>query len=106
MHRTRRRRRHFTPEERSRLAREAHRLRSSGLALHTAAKELDVVVSSLRLWMMKHPPTPTLRPVRLVAPADQSPEPLSAQTSVTTPDGFRIDGLTIESALVLVEKLR
>lgn len=106
MHRTRRRRRHFTPEERSRLTREAHRLRSSGLTLQATAKELGVVPSSLRLWMMKHPPTPTLRPVRLVPPADPSPGPLAAQTSVTTPDGFRFDGLTIESALVLVEKLR
>lgn len=67
---------------------------------------------SLRLWMQQHAPVaPKLRRVRLIDRPTSTSETTAAiaaapQMSVTTPDGFRIDGLTIESAMAILERLR
>lgn len=106
----RRSRRHFTTSDKARIATKGHDLCASGLSLRAAAAKLDVLEKSLRLWMNQHPNVaPRLRRVRLIdRPASTTAPAIASvpQTSVTTPDGFRIDGLSIDDAAALLERLR
>lgn len=106
----RRPRRQFSTADKARIAAKGHELRASGLSLRAAAAKLDVLENSLRLWMKQHPVVaPKLRRVRLIDRPAKSAAPVitpAPQMSVTTPDGFRIDGLTVESAIAILERLR
>lgn len=106
----RRPRRQFTTADKARIAARGHELSASGLGLGASAAKLDVLESSLRLWMKQHPRVaPRLRRVRLVDPSSAAAvvaEPPASQASVITPDGFRIEGLSIDDAIAILERLR
>jgi transposase-like protein len=117
----RRARRQFTAEDKARFAAQAHRRRAAGETWGQISEDLDVLVSSLKLWMKQNPPKPEVKrsPQRKAAPKKR-PAPKLAEVTVvdpvpaadegglvlTTPGGHRISGLSLASAAALLERLR
>lgn len=98
-----RRRRSWTPEEKSRLVGEAQKLQSDGLVFSRVCERLGLSRSQLRVWMRKHPSSPStgFRRVEVVEPKKSASE-----IAVVFPSGVRLVGLDLEAALALVERLR
>lgn len=72
---------------------------AGGASAYSAAKALGLRAATLALWLRQHP-EPLMRPVevtheRLVAPG----------LVLTTPSGFRVEGLDVRSLAELLEVL-
>ena len=87
--------------------------RLEGRTFVELARELGIDTSNLKGWFAKSPeadrfPKGVLRPVEIVEPAverasHQSSIPQTQGLSVTTPKGFRIEGLSWSQALEIME---
>ena len=95
------------PEKVRGLAREyVRRGRARGMSWSTIGKQLGIRSSTLQNWYCgrrasRKSAEPTLRPVRVKDEPTVEPRTFS----VTSPAGFRIDGLSIEEAAVLLVRL-
>ena len=81
---------------------EARRRMASGESHRASAKALDLHEGTLRQWMERYP-AGRLQPVQVAA--DEEPA-RSTGISVATPDGFVFDGLDVDEAIRLWERLR
>jgi len=103
---TKRRRRSWSPEEKSAIAAEARRRASRGQPLDAVARELGLHPSTLRLWLAGRRGA-ALQPVVIAIDDVEAPIAAAGPTiSLATPDGFVFDGLDLASALRLWERLR
>lgn len=75
------------------------RKRRVGASVEQVASELGVSVLSLSRWSREEASGGSLVPVEVVAAET------SAELSVVTPGGYRIEGLSEESVVRLVERL-
>lgn len=101
--------RRYTPEERERLMAEVDRLREAGRSLEAACQEVGIADSSYRKWREAASPSPAMRPVEITAlvPAMPAPQaPASETLSLVAPGGYRIEGLSVESAALLLRALQ
>jgi len=92
-------RRSWSVEEQNKLAAEARRLRERGVGWAEIGRQLDARPASIQLWMKQA--GPEFLPVT-IEPAPARPTSLA----VVTPEGFRVEGLDLESAHELLEYLR
>ncbi len=81
---------------------EARRRMAGGESHRASAKALDLHEGTLRQWMERYP-AGRLQPVQIAA--DDEPA-RSTGISVATPDGFVFDGLDVDDAIRLWERLR
>lgn len=99
---SRRSRRTWTPEQKMELVAEARRRVAAGESHRASALALDLHEGTLRQWMERYP-AGLLQPVQIAL----DDEPVrSTGISVATPDGFLFDGLDVEGAIRLWERLR
>ncbi|MEM7677686.1 MAG: helix-turn-helix domain-containing protein [Myxococcota bacterium] len=105
----RRRRRRWDAETKAQLTIEAAKMRAEGMRWTDVAKKLNVLEGSLRKWLedyespkevssLPHDPELIARGI-----VDET-EP--GALSVVTPQGFRVEGLDLEGAHMLIEMLR
>jgi hypothetical protein len=74
---------------------------SSGAAIQAAAAIIEFDNETARRWLRaSSPPATALVPVEVVAAPDAR-----RAVSVVSPTGYRIDGLTLEEAVVLLRRL-
>jgi len=99
---SRRPRRIWTSEQKLQLVAEARRRMADGESHRASAKALDLHEGTLRQWLERYP-AGQLQPVQIAA--DDEPAPSTA-ISVATPDGFVFDGLDLDGAIRLWERLR
>lgn len=95
----------YEPAERERLVAEVDKLKASGLGLLAACRKLGISDKSYRLWTR---PAPAMRPVEITALVPAMPAaPVAPETtlSLVTPDGYRIEGLSVASAAELLRAL-
>lgn len=95
--------RYYPDALRVRVARWARRQLDDGAALMVIAAELGLRRDTLRQWTTVPKPAATtaMVPVEIVADALRS-----AHVSVVSPNGFRIDGLTLDEAVAVLRRLR
>ncbi|MGF1469987.1 MAG: hypothetical protein ACFCGT_28010 [Sandaracinaceae bacterium] len=74
------------------------RLCASGATRTTVAERLEVSLESLRRW--ERAMSPAVVPVEVVAASSRS-----AGLVVTSPSGFRVEGLDVETAAALLRRL-
>lgn len=104
----------YAQEERDRLIAEIERLRHDGQSIVGACRAVGISDKSYRKWIEKPDPQPSMRPVEvtalvpvtstamtLVAP---KPTPVESLTLVA-PGGYRIEGLDVQAAAVLLRAL-
>lgn len=99
----------YSPEERERLRAEVDRLRASGVNLNDACRKVGISDSSYRKWKEATAPAPAMRPVEITAlvPALPAPQTPATETlSLVAPGGYRIEGLSVESAATLLRALQ
>jgi transposase-like protein len=92
--------------------------KAEGIGLGACAEELGISTVTLRKWLKaaddttssqsaQHtspPATPAMSPWRPVALSTNA-SPAEARLSLTTPGGYRIEGLSLEQALVALGRL-
>lgn len=101
--------RRYEPLERERILAEIGRLEATGLSLTAACEAAGVSIRSLRRWQMPPDGEIRLRPVEVtaVAPVEtpaRAPAPQLA-LSLLAPGGYRLEGLSVESAAALLRAL-
>ncbi|MEL7371245.1 MAG: transposase [Myxococcota bacterium] len=104
----RRRRRRWDPETKARLTKEAAELRANGMRWTDVAKQLNVLEGSLRKWLEDYEgpnAVPVQRDPEAVA-KDVVAATEPGALNVVTPEGFRVEGLDLEGAHMLIEMLR
>ncbi len=99
-------RRPYSAADRERLKGEVERLLGDGKNLQAACQAVGISTKSFRKWCTDAEPAPILRPVELTTTIP-SPTCASASTglSLVSPGGFRIEGLTVETATQLLRAL-
>ena len=101
--------RRYEPLERERILAEIGRLESTGLSLTAACEAAGVSIRSLRRWRVPPYGEIRLRPVEVTAVVPiAAPDPAPAQQpalSLVAPGGYRLEGLSIESAAALLRAL-
>ncbi len=95
--------RYYPDALRARVTRRARRQLDGGAALQDIASELGLRRYTLRLWTKAALPAATtaLVPVEIIA---STPRP--GPVSVVSPSGFRIEGLTLDEAVAVIQRLR
>jgi len=86
---------------------------ADGLSLNAVARELGVSRTTLRQWLSRSPEAPpAFVPVLVEQPAESAgpPAPASRSTppiplTLVSPSGFRLDGLTLDDAIVALRLL-
>jgi hypothetical protein len=109
--------REYSLAEREKLVAEVTRLRADGQSLRSACDAAEVSPKSFRKWQAAVGFSPVLRPVEVTALVPMAPAsaamalvaPTSARAvetlTLVAPGGYRIEGLTIESAVALLRAL-
>ena len=104
---------HLPASLRARAAKVAIRLLERGEALTSVARSLGVSPPTVREWQKLHSPGTVEQPsalvpvrVKVVASAPTKPSPSRRLVSVTSPDGYRVDDLTVAEAAELLRALR
>lgn len=101
--------RRYEPLERERILAEIGRLESRGLSLTAACEAAGVSTRSLRRWQEAPDGEVRLRPVEVTAVVPAAPrEPGSVAhpvLSLVAPGGYRVEGLSVESAATLLRAL-
>jgi len=87
---------------RERLVADARRRRDAGESLHELGRAHGLQAETLRRWLDAGVAAPRPLPVSLVAAPSQGAHALS----LVTPSGFRLEGLTAETAAELLGRLR
>jgi hypothetical protein len=96
-------RRRVPEEVKEQVRRYAARRRTQGSSWKAIGRETGLEARKLRAWYQKArevTPTPTLRPVAVVA----EPEP-AASLVIVAPSGLRVEGLGVQEAAQLVRLL-
>lgn len=93
----------YTPVERDRLVAEVRRLHAAGQTLKEACRQVGIGEKTFRIWQAQRRALPPLRPVEVKALVPIAPEPRSL--SLAAPGGYRIEGLSVESAAQLLRAL-
>jgi hypothetical protein len=70
-----------------------------GDSLAKIAHELGLRTAMLRWWLEREPRKPRMRPVQVVA------EPAVVKMAVVAPNGYRVEGLTLEQVATLMRSL-
>jgi transposase-like protein len=102
---TTRKRRSWTRDQKLGFLSQARREVEAGVSWERAARKLGVCPSSLFRWRasleagVNTEPAMNFKPVQVI-------DSVSPGLTMTTPDGFRVDGLDIDAAVLLVEMLR
>ena len=101
--------RRYEPLERERILAEIGHLESTGLSLTAACEAAGVSIRSLRRWQVPPDSEIRLRPVEVtdvvpVAAPALAPAPQLA-LSLVAPGGYRLEGLSVESAAALLRAL-
>ena len=82
-------------------------MRQAGRRWSEVASELNVLEGSLRKWLEDFEnANHAVRPASAAARALNGLNPEGGTVAVTTPDGFRVEGLSIDDAHLLIEMLR
>lgn len=97
----------YTPAERERIRLEVDRLRSAGLGIRAACREVGVSEKSYRKWRADAAPPPTMRPVAITALVPVTPvaATIRPELALVAPGGYRIEGLSVEMAAELLRAL-
>lgn len=93
-------RRTWTKDQKREIATEVRRQRSNGESFRSISRSLEINEGSLRLWMDQFPER-ALQPVALVDGAI-----FRSEICLVTPDGFRVEGLHVESVVRLLGQIR
>jgi hypothetical protein len=93
-------RRTWTKDQKRDLAAEVRRRRTNGETFASICDALEINEGSLRLWMDQFPER-ALQPVTMIDGGI-----FRRDISLITPDGFRVEGLQVETAAQLLERLR
>ncbi len=94
----------YTPTLRRRAVGIARRRRRSGAAVAAIARELGVRPHALRLWLQEPRTRPRLRRVA-VAVLPASTTPVTGLSVLVTPQGVRVDGLGLDTLVMLLRSL-
>lgn len=96
----------FSPELRSRVARYARHQRAAGARWTAVAVSLGISRPTLRNWLSSEPAT-SIVAVRVVpddiAPAENTPA--TSSSCLVSPRGYRVEGLSVEALVELLERL-
>lgn len=103
-----RRRRSWSPAEKQKLVAEARARRQRGESWARIAEALDVRPDALRRWTQQWPEALGLRAVQVAGFESESSRGARTTTglSVVSPDGFRFEGVDLETAVWLYRSLR
>ena len=101
-----RRRRSWSPTEKQKLLAEARARRQGGESWTRIAEALDVRTDALRRWMRKWPEALGLRAVQVAGLEGESVPRAKTGLSVVSPEGFRFEGVDLETAVWLYRALR
>lgn len=99
--RTRSTRRRYSASEREALVAQARRMRAEGMKTAAIVNELGITAVTLARWFKEANPAPAFLPVQLIA-ASTAP---STGLTLVTPGGFRLEGLTPETAVAVLRQL-
>ena len=101
-------RRSWSPEEKKRLANEALIRRHRGESWRSIGEALDVQPWTLQRWTQRRPDkgVAELQEVKVVEDQEAQWPVASSSLSVVCPDGFRFEGIDLETALWLWRALR
>ena len=102
----RRRRRRWDPEEKHALTLRAYEMRQAGARWSEVASELNVLEGSLRKWLEDFEAASRAEHGEATVRTLRELNPDGGAIAVTTPDGFRVEGLSVEDAHLLIEMLR
>ena len=93
----------YPAEVRQRVGAYARQRRQAGARWSELAAELGISSTTMSNWMRALPPEPTFLPVHINTPTPStSPQPLT----VTSPGGWRIDGLSFGQLSELMAGMR
>ena len=93
-------RRSWTTEEKQEFVQQARERIAAGETFSEVTRALEITQTSLRHWMRQFSGPLALKPVKIIQTT------AGAGVCLVTPDGFRFEGLDIESAVGLLERLR
>jgi hypothetical protein len=109
----------YSPAEREHLRLEVERLRAAGHSTRSACATVGIAEDSYRRWRIGAT-APAMRPVEIKALVPAAPQALSlvppnscrnsnlaspANLAVTSPNGYRVEGLSVETAAALLRAL-
>lgn len=96
----------YPPSLKQRVIAVARRRRAQGASLWRIGRELGLGQQTLRGWL-KASPAPRMRVVKvaLADPAGEPARPEAGHAVLTTPKGYRVEGLTLESLTALLRFL-
>jgi hypothetical protein len=83
----------------------ARRRRSDGVGIHRIAAVTGVSSESIRRWTRGEEPRSIVRDLIAVDVHEDVLRPAVGSLSVCSPSGYRIDGLTLEQAVVALGRL-
>lgn len=95
----------YAPAVRTRVVRYVRRRRADGLTWAALAPEVGLSTTTLSNWLRdsQHDDEPAFLPVQLAPPPP--PQPVPVPLSLTSPNGWRIDGLDIHDIAQLIAVL-
>jgi hypothetical protein len=93
-------RRTWTSDQKREIAADVRRRRAENESFRSICRTLDINEGSLRLWMDQFPER-SLQPVTVI-----DYDRLGRGLTLVTPDGFRVEGLAIETAAQLLDRVR
>jgi transposase-like protein len=106
----RKQRRRWSPEEKQRLVAEARTRRRRGQGWREISEALGVRADSLHRWMRGLPgetaQQTTIQPVEVVGAVSAERADKRSGLNVVTADGFRVEGVDLETAVWLWRTLR
>lgn len=100
---TRPQRRRYSQEERDAITQQARRMRAEGMKMSAIVSELGVSSLSLTKWLKESRPAPAFLPVQVVGAGVTTNT--SADMTLVTPSGYRVEGLTPDTLLALLRQL-
>jgi hypothetical protein len=92
----------YEPDLRARLIAWVARRRKEGLSLAAVASELSLPMNTVARWASPGKRSTALVPVTVVAEPESSPSTLR----FVSPEGFIVEGLTLQEIAVLLRALR
>lgn len=98
-------RRPYSAADKERLKAQVKDLLSAGKNLQAACQMVGISGKSFRKWCADADSTTVLRPVEITGITPVAATPASAGLALIAPGGFRIEGLSIETATQLLKAL-
>lgn len=95
----------YSAADKERLKAQVEDLLGAGKNLRAACQMVGISDKSFRKWCADADSTTVLRPVEITGITPVTATPASAGLSLIAPGGFRVEGLTIETAAQLLKAL-